>query len=162
VVLAAVDVAAGANAALNARIVRTAAAFVHPSIQGLNVVHAWSITAESVLECPLRGIDRAQIWALRRWTRAERRRRLEALVAAEVRDRPVRIFLERGRPGAVVRRAATRLGAGLVVLGAVEPRPMPGLVISSMAEALAGGRDYSVLLVRSGTRLATAAPVNSG
>ena len=114
----------------------------------LYVVHAWSPLGESVLACPVRGLGRDRLAALRHRARTERLRRVEALLEDEELSWPACVIVEAGRPGPVIRRVAQRVRADLVVMGGVQRSALGPWGLAPMSDALAGRPDYSVLLVR--------------
>ena len=146
VVLAAVDVSDAADEVLNGRIVRMAVETARRRGARLHLAHAVHFVAESILACPVRGIGPKRLAAVRRHVGAERRRRLKELLAGVPGADGFRISVVRGRPGRVIRRLAERLGADVVVMGALTPPPFARVVLGSMVEVVAG-QGHSVVLV---------------
>ncbi|NIP79146.1 MAG: universal stress protein, partial [Gemmatimonadetes bacterium] len=139
VVLAGVDVSREAEEARAARVVRTAARLAEGAGAELHLVHAYSITGESLIRSPGRGGSRGTLERALRTEAAQRRARLDRIVARE-RVHPVpEVVLRHGRTVAILEQVAWERQADLVVVGAAPPRARLGrLLFPPVAEQLLG------------------------
>lgn len=145
-VVAAVDIGDPDHTELNRRIVRVAGGIADAAGATLHLLHVWRIFGESTLSAPVRGIGARDLHALRRVMRGELLERMAELTREVPYGQP-KVSVLRGATGRTIRRVARRVRADVVVMGAVRGPRIGGLMFSGVSEAVAGGDQYSVVLV---------------
>ncbi|MEM1313412.1 MAG: universal stress protein [Pseudomonadota bacterium] len=146
-VVAAIDAADAEEAALNARILQTAARIAALSGAALHAVHAWEAPGEALVRRWAEGEDGAA--AARRYADAVRRTHeaalREAIERAGVDARPE---LLHGPAHEVVPGLLQALPADLLVMGTVGRTGVPGLIIGNTAEDILNAVDRPVVTVK--------------
>jgi universal stress protein E len=148
-VLAAVDVSGSSTPGLNSTIVELASSLAQREKAGLHVVHAWSVYGENILRNPLRGIPLEDLDAILRETRQSREESLRELVArASVPGVEANLHLLKGEAQLVIRSAAEKTRADVLVMGTLSRVGIPGLFMGNTAESVLSQVGCSVLTVK--------------
>ncbi|HSM36659.1 MAG TPA: universal stress protein [Longimicrobiales bacterium] len=148
-VLAGVDVSRGASESLAARVVETAAAFARAAGAEVRLVHAFTVTGESLIRSRYRGGSPHALVRVLRAEASERRARLQALVRrTAVRPKP-EIALVHGRTIATLGWLAADYQADLLVVGASRHQHgLRRLIFPPTAEQLLGRIHASIAVVQ--------------
>lgn len=140
---------------LNQRILEAAILLALSDQSRLHIVHVWDAPAEMTIRSYSDNPD-ADSSAYIEGERVRHQKGLDdlaeqakALVGEDVyATLKPRFHLYRGTPGAVIPELATRLGAGLVVMGTIARTGIPGLIIGNTAETVLGQLSCSVLTMK--------------
>jgi universal stress protein E len=148
-VLAAVDVGGDHSSGLNDTITELASSLARREQAELHVVHAWSVYGENILRNPLRGIPLEDLNAILNETRRGREQRLQDLVArACVKGVEAKLHLLKGEAQVVIRSAAEKTRADVLVMGTLSRVGIPGLFMGNTAESVLSQVSCSVLTVK--------------
>jgi universal stress protein E len=148
-VLAAVDVSGSSTPGLNSTIVEIASSLAQREEADLHVVHAWSVYGENILRNPLRGIPLEDLNAILKETRQSREESLRELVArASAPGVEENLHLLKGEAQVVIRSAAEKTRADVLVMGTLSRVGIPGLFMGNTAESVLSQVGCSVLTVK--------------
>lgn len=148
-VLAAVDVSGAETPGLNATVVQLASSLAQRESAEIHVVHAWSVYGENILRNPLRGIPMEDLNAILKETRQARERSLQELVGRECAPGVrANLHLLKGEAQLVIRSAAEKTQADVLVMGTLSRVGIPGLFMGNTAESVLSQVECSVLTVK--------------
>lgn len=160
-VLTAVDVSAGASAALNRGLVRVGRALATRAGARLDIVHAWAVAGEGLMATCALGPGRDSAARVLAEARRGRRRDLELLLAQEGVADDAGVWLVKDRPVRGIQRVARRLEAGVVVVGHGGRSGLEAMLLGNVGERLAGRLPASLLVLKE-TAIPTVAALPAG
>ena len=131
---------------LNQGILRHAKRIAEKSGAALHIVHGWSVFGGEV-DRSRRWVKKAEVRLYLEQAASEHRQRLNELLADEGID-PVNVHLVQGKPGEIIPKKASEIGADLLVMGTVCRTGVPGFFIGNTAETVLGQVDCSVLTIK--------------
>jgi len=115
----------------------------------LNIVHAWQIYGESLLNSPRANFSELEYEELKRSTLNRHQETMNQLLNQHgLSTHDPTVLLEHGRPAEVILLAEQQLHADLVVMGTIGRTGIPGLIIGNTAEDVLSSTNASVLVVK--------------